>query len=442
MHQVNCTHCGRIVQISPDAPRCAVCGQDLHTLIPEGYTAPYFYHRAADLAARGDLPSALAEVERGLAYLESSELRLLAAILAKRLNDRDSVRIHVAAIPVDDRLRQEAEWLLRSQTETRPQETLAPASTVYAQDKSQLATVSENLPATPSPLEGATLSVAASGAASGPASAQPLAAQASASSPRSGATVWAQRVWGVVALVLILIAGAMGWTLLSGGPDALIALLPGLSEAAPSAVVQEPRALEAVTPMPLVLPTPTPNGAPAAAQQIDTAAFEPAQSAAPVMPTATAAPTVPADFVQAPASEAVAASGIASAAGLAPATLDLPALLVNAGRADLAALDLRAAIEGNNVRLSGILTSTADRTAIIDLLEAIPAVEEISAVDLLVRIPTTYTVQAGDSLWGIVSKFYGPDADRLTQLVELNSDSLAGGQTLQVDDVLQLPPLD
>ena len=414
MHQVNCTHCGRIVQISPDAPRCSVCGQDLHTLIPEGYTAPYFYHRAADLAARGDLPSALAEAERGLDYIESSELRLLAAILAKRLNDMDTVRSHVAGIPVDDRLRQEAEWLLRSQVTVRP--TVNSLDEPAPQTARAAAEPSTARAKSPSPLEGTTASEADE------AGQQPHvhpAANATTGARGSG-TLWAQRLWGTVALVLVLVAGAMGWTLLSSGPDALMALLPGLSE--PNPVVQS-QPLEAVTPMPLVLPTPTPRGAAPAVQA------QPAQ------------PTIPADFVLAPTPEPVAASGLAAAAGIAPTTLDLPALLVNSGRADLATADLRAAIEGNSVRLSGILTSTADRQMIIDLLDNIPALDDVNAVDLIVRIPVTYTVQQGDSLWSVVSKFYGVDSDRMAQLIQLNSSAFGENPSLQVGDVLKLPPL-
>ncbi len=70
--------------------------------------------RAADLSAQGDVAAALAEVQRGLAYQPSSELHLLAAILCKRSKRPDEMRHHVAAIPVDDVLRGEAEWLLRS----------------------------------------------------------------------------------------------------------------------------------------------------------------------------------------------------------------------------------------------------------------------------------------------------------------------------------------
>src|SRR5689334_12631302 len=114
MYEVTCFRCLRIVHITPDNERCSVCNEDLKQLIPPAFAARYFYDRAAHFAGEGQLQTAVAEVERVLAYRESSELHLLGGILAKRLGDFDLMRQHVAAIPLDDVLRQEAEWLLRS----------------------------------------------------------------------------------------------------------------------------------------------------------------------------------------------------------------------------------------------------------------------------------------------------------------------------------------
>ncbi len=114
MIDVTCFHCGSIVQISPDAERCAKCGANLRRLIGGEQASGYFYHRAADMAGEGNVIAALQEVQRGLAYQPSSELNLLGAILCKRLGHLDQMRHYVAAIPADDALRGEAEWLLRS----------------------------------------------------------------------------------------------------------------------------------------------------------------------------------------------------------------------------------------------------------------------------------------------------------------------------------------
>jgi hypothetical protein len=114
MHEVTCFHCGHVANISPDVDRCPVCTTDLKHLIPPDDASRYFYERAAEMAAAGEITLALLEVERGLDYHPSSELHLLAALLSQRLGNLPQMRQHVAAIAVDDILRPEAEWLLRS----------------------------------------------------------------------------------------------------------------------------------------------------------------------------------------------------------------------------------------------------------------------------------------------------------------------------------------
>ena len=114
MQKVTCPQCRTVVEINPDAPLCHVCSADLRTLLTPEATTRYFYQRASDLAAAGQLDKALSEVNRGLSYEDDSDLRLLGAILAKRVGDYTQMRSHVAAIPVDDVLRSEGEWLIRS----------------------------------------------------------------------------------------------------------------------------------------------------------------------------------------------------------------------------------------------------------------------------------------------------------------------------------------
>jgi hypothetical protein len=121
MLEVTCFHCGQVVQISPDAERCSVCGMNLRKLIGREQASGYFYRRAADMAGIGNVLGALQEVQRGLAYVNTSELNLLGAILCKRLGRWEDMRHFVAAIPADDLLRGEGEWLLRSnQARQRP----------------------------------------------------------------------------------------------------------------------------------------------------------------------------------------------------------------------------------------------------------------------------------------------------------------------------------
>ena len=124
MQEVTCPQCENIVHITPDSPLCSICSTDLDDLLSPEFAAGYFYKRATDMATAGRKQQALTEVNRGLTYCDTSDLRLLGAILANQLGDFGQMRNQVAAIPVDDALREEGEWLLRShQAKRRAQRT-------------------------------------------------------------------------------------------------------------------------------------------------------------------------------------------------------------------------------------------------------------------------------------------------------------------------------
>ena len=110
---VVCDQCQRPAQITPDHERCSACGTNLAHYIETDSAARYFYQRAAALAGNRQFARGRAEAERGLVYAETTDLRLLAAILAQLEGDYERMRHHVAAIPLDDSLRQEGEWMLR-----------------------------------------------------------------------------------------------------------------------------------------------------------------------------------------------------------------------------------------------------------------------------------------------------------------------------------------
>ena len=114
MYEVTCLRCHRAVEITPEASACPACGEELQQLLLPDQVADYFLARVQTLSQTDDLDAALAAVERGLGMIASSHLHLTAAILAKQTGYFDQMRRHVAAIPVDDALRGEAEWLLRS----------------------------------------------------------------------------------------------------------------------------------------------------------------------------------------------------------------------------------------------------------------------------------------------------------------------------------------
>lgn len=403
MQEVTCSHCGRHVQITPDAPRCSYCGEDLQSLlIPQNATA-YFYRRAADLAARGDLEGALDEAERGIDYFDASELRLLAAILSKRLGDMGTLRFHVAAIPVDDRLRQEAEWLIRAQP--------GRASESVERSRKFGGASQPAVSQTPSVLEGTTLENNALAPAETPAT-DVARAEASDETPVSRSGIWMQRIWATVAVALLVIAGGMGWLLLSGGPDALLAFLPGGAPTLATEATESTAPLAPITPAPLVLPTPTPQGT----------------------------PTVPADLVSVPEAALLASTGLDM---LRANVFDLDTVLVEAGYPQIAALELNANLDDDQVRVSGIVTNTTYREAIVDTVTAVQGVSSVNASELLVRVPASYTVQDGDTLWQIVTFYYGSDAaSRVTELYALNRDILPSASAIQVGMELKMPEVD
>lgn len=401
LYDVACNHCGKAVQLSPDAPRCPVCGEDLHTLLPPDYSAHYFYQRAAELASRGDVQGALAETERGIMFVDAPQLRLLAAILSRRLGAMDNVRKHVAAIPVDDRLRPEAEWLLRAQQarkadpEPRPRRAAQPATA--AADRL--------------PTSAAQVSVTAHRPAP----------------PRAAPVSWTQRFWATMAILLIVVVGAMGWVLISSGPEGLVNLLGGQIGAGESNPDAEA--------LPVAVPAAT-----ATPESADPAAPGPAGASAPPADAPAPAPTVPADLVLEGTAQPVADANRTT--GIALNGLDLARVLSEAGRADLAAAPVSAVVNGGRVSLSGVISMTQSRSAMIDLVSAVQGVEEVDAVELLVRLPATYTVQAGDTLWTIAYMLYGEDPGRVEQLAEANRDTLPAPDALGIGMVLNIPPIE
>lgn len=397
LYDVACTHCGKPVQLSPDAPRCPVCGEDLHTLLPPDYSAHYFYQRAAELASRGDVQGALAEAERGIGFVDAPQLRLLAAILARRLGSMESVRKHVAAIPVDDRLRPEAEWLLRAQ-QVRKAEAEPKPGRAARKGQTPSAPAVQTMPPDRLPTSASQVSVTASRPAP----------------PRPAPVSWVQRFWATVAILLIVVVGALGWVLISRGPEALVEMLGG-----PLATNGGAAEAGAGT-LPVITPAPLPN----------------------LPPTATPAPpTVPGDLVIEGGAEPVADAGSA-ATGLASISLDLPRVLADAGRADLAAAAVAAAVANDRVALSGVISTTLGRSDYIAIVGAVPGVAEVDAVQLLVRLPPTYTVQAGDTLWTIAYTLYGEDPARVEQLAQANRDTLPAPEALGIGMVLNVPPIE
>ncbi len=385
MYEVTCFHCLRIVHITPDDEHCSVCGEDLKHLIPPAFASKYFYDRAAHMAAEGSLQAALDEVERGLDYRISSELHLLGGILAKRISDFDLMRQHVAAIPLDDVLRQEAEWLLRSH-QTR-QRTLRQA------DKTRKAT---RYPRLSEPEE------------------DPLPFMVDEVAPSPIRPTSTGPIW--VGLLAVLLIAGIGWMILR---------TPGVGSVLSS--------------------RPTPTTAAGAAEYAangatNTTDTQPALILTPTLPISVT-PAIPNNLVQQSTTpEPLAANTPRSAVEAVDTKLfDFKSFLFQKDRQDLAQLDVSASLQATKLKLRGIVPMAADRSLLIDLAQSAPDVTEVDAVDLLVRLPATYTVQAGDTLWDITYKLYG-DVSRMQALIDANADILPSPEALRIGMTLKVPP--
>ncbi|HHY53956.1 MAG TPA: LysM peptidoglycan-binding domain-containing protein [Chloroflexi bacterium] len=386
MLAATCFHCGHAVEISPDADRCEACGANLRRLISAQQASRYFYMRAAELSARSEVAAALAEVQRGLAYQPSSELHLLGAILCKRLNKPEEMRHHVAAIPVDDVLRGEAEWLLRS-SQARQR---VPADPRRAQDELPL-TDAELLPVTMEEVR-------------------------PSSTPRRSR--WPGLITAVSVIVLLALGGWWLWTsppdwldsMLSAAPiaDLLAGEEPPAPPTSTTASVAAPAAVTVIaeeTPTPLPpTPLPTPVVAPDLAQQAE--------------PLAAASPQA---IIVAP-------------------PFDLKTVLIEAQRPELAE-SVTGRLEGGLLVVEGTAPSVEARDDLAALLARLPGIQEVSLVNVLVRPSSTYTVEEGDSLWAISVKLYGTP-DRIQAIFEANQAVLASPNDLRVGMVLQIPPLE
>lgn len=398
MQEVVCYTCGRIVHISPDAELCSVCGENLRELLHPVYASKYFYDRAASLAAGDQLQPALLEIDRGLRYQPSSELRLLGAILAKRLGDFEQMRYHVAAIPVDDILRPEGEWLLRSH-QTRQRELREANKGGPANRASSALTLEPDPPYTIRQVQ-STIAVA--------------------TPPK------ATRRFGymtVLAGLFILVVASSAWA--ARNSAFFTALLGTADETASSATelaapVHQPAQPEAANPTPVIVATLV------------------------LTPTVIRTPDVPDNVVKlvatpTPAGAEVAASTPGVVVGLnATQPFDLQSYLVGLNRSDLAQLGVSAARQGDVLSLQGLVPSFVARQDLLELTQRIPGVTTVRAVDLLLRLPPVYIVQPGDTLWKLAYDFYG-NTDKIAVLLDANRDILPSPESLSVGMELKIP---
>ncbi len=415
MQEVVCFNCGRIVHVSPDAELCSVCGENLRELIHPAYASTYFYDRAAAMASGTDLLQALREIDRGLGYQPSSELRLLGAILSQRIGDFEQMRHHLAAVPVDDVLRPEAEWLLRShQNRQREQRTATRTATPTRSAASRTATAKQ-IPEAEENLLPPFDQEFAEEALQLPIPLPP--SDKTQVAPQPTGTQWymgSTRLWLYLAL-LFVVAVATGLILTNRGSS--FAFLPWLSTVDATAGEQTDPAI--------VVPV----------HQADDETTQPDQT---LLPTATPDVGVPSDVVQIVEPLAESTAGALVVNPLQP--FDLDAYLLESNRPDLAQLGVVATSQDGTLRLDGFVPSFQDREDLVALMEAAPGVNRVSGVNILVRLPPTYTVAEGDTLWAISYRLYGED--QIAKIIGANRDILPSSNMLTIGMVLKVPTVE
>ena len=102
-------------------------------------------------------------------------------------------------------------------------------------------------------------------------------------------------------------------------------------------------------------------------------------------------------------------------------------------------------MEGDKVKLSGQAMTQEEAEKIILSLGNTIGVAEVDTSELQVQQPaqqsTMYTVQKGDTLWGIAEKHYGKgQGAKHTQIVKANSPPVKDPDMIQPGWVLRIPP--
>lgn len=415
MQVVTCFQCAQKTKIAPNAHRCHICGEDLqHLLLPET-VVDFFQGRAHELSERSELGAALAEAERGLTYVDNSELHLLAAILAKQLGRHDRMRQHVAAIPLGDSLRSEAEWLLRSHQdrERALHEAARQAQTPVPRPRS--------VPPTPASTFLEELLGAQSPATN---SSQPNANQTNANQRTYGQMVASV---AIVVVAITMVAASWWWI----GPG-------GLSN---HRVTDDPASAgesEAPAVEPTLLPTPLSDAPPTATMAAEAPAAMPTLT---LLPTATYTPALPDNLVLVAVETPELADANPRHALLIESTLfDIKQYLIDQGYPELAELPIDARVQGDILYLQGIVHLDVQRRQLLEITSQLSGITEVEDVDLLLRPLPTYVVQEGDTLWSIVYNIYG-DVERLDEFAAYNRSVLPAPDALAQGVVLQVLPV-
>lgn len=458
MHQIPCSSCGQTVEIASGSATCSNCGEDLTALIPNEGSSRYYYARAEKLVEQNQLENAMAVADEGLQHAMSSDLLLLAALLAEKLERFDRMRRYVSQIPLDDSLRAEGEWLLRAHQNRQQARRLNfdPANANRVQDvRSQ------------HPTNGATDNPQAEDIH--------RVNHVEPQSQNRSAYGWLALLIPLVALVwagwlyrspVMSLADSIISRIMDGemAADNLPANSPSLGNddngsgsagttspadapgesGSPAVLTNEEEPTPTATLEPPQIPTSTPiselkdliEQAPGDNQPLasvsDTVnqSDESERQSVDVAPVPLQSESNDVQLADADIGAAVVASRISS--------FDVLAFLRDIGRPDLAELPLDAQLQDGTLTVFGIVSSFQQRADILELLQLAEAVNSINDVGLVIRLEDTYRVQEGDTLWLIAYQLYG-DGSRWREIYDFNQASLASPEALIVGQVLNVP---
>ena len=402
-----CPECGAPVEVTPSFANCPACDANVASYYTPAEMTRTIYHRALEHYSMGNEVAALEGIDQGISLLEAPELHLLAALIYRKRGEFKEMREHVAAIPADDILRSEGEWLLRSHQEQlqlgRREEARRRGrakGTQLAVGKASRQFSTEYYPA---PLD--KKQVATKGAAK----------------TRRNRLPWAIPIAALL-LVIIFLSRGTGDSLMTALQQ--LRTIPDEFKAVYSSVPRdEPAAVTGADEEPA-------TDSQFSAAAVDTSAPETSPTAA---PTPTTLPT-PQPTQSQPVQSQPAPTATGSASPQAVATkiaetrlqsFDLTTFLNEQDRSDLAALAIQAtwaqgAPPGEMVLL-GTVTMASVQTELLALAAEIEGVTSIDGSGLEVVLPETYTVRAGENLRHIALRLYG-DQDRWTEIYEANRD--------------------
>lgn len=406
-----CPECNAPVEVNASFSNCPNCGADIASHYTIADVSRAVYQSAVERYSRGNELAALERIRHGLAILDAPELHLLAAIIHHKRGEFSDMRRHVAAIPMNDSLRPEGEWLIRSHQERlQKNRRKAARKRGRASKGNQLLVVvgKANRQFTP---ESYPLSVSGN--------------DKPTNKIRRKRLLWAIPITATLLAILL-------FTQVEPLRTALRQLRNTPPELISSYILTQDSPILGTTPTAIAenpLP-PVPIKRPREVMVREVAAV----SSAPE-PTPTQTPTRP-ELASERSPGAVVTAIVATVQAQ---SFDLTSYLNGRNRPDLAALPVQARLQGSELTLQGVVSLTSHRLDLLTLALQADGVAWVNGIDLVVHLPQTYTVQEGDNLHIIAYKLYG-DRTRWEDIYAANQTLISqNGNFIQVGEELIVP---